>query len=227
MSFSNLEYLYSNLPSRFRREDKDLFLKRFLQTFGETLDDYDEAFDSFFGSIDPDTADARWIEFWLENLFGWRWFPKWFTVGEKRRLYANFGRHLARRGTRRGIELWLLDFGIVARVHTRTLSWGEFVWGESHFAVAEPLHLIVEILFLQSPPSDLHVWGEGAWGEFYYSEPKPLFTDKEILDLLRYVQPHAQEFTVLWSNRQDFAYYNPGGAAGDDLPLYGEENYGD
>ncbi len=196
MSFNN-EYLYDHLPSRFRREDKDLFLKRYLQFFGDTLDDWDGTFEAFFFSIDPATAEGNWIEFWLENLFGWSWFPEWFTVVEKRRLYTNFARHLARRGTRRGIELWLLDFGIVARVHTRTLPWGEFVWGETNWAISEPLNIIVEILFYKSAQRDLHVWGEGAWGEFYYTEPKPLFSLKEILDLVRFVQPHAQEIYLL------------------------------
>lgn len=197
MSFSNQEYLYNHLPSRFRREDKDLFLKRYLEFGGETLDEFDAKFDAFFENIDPATAEENWIEFWLKNLFGWSWFPEWFTVIEKRRLYGNFAKHLARRGTRRGIELWLLDFGIVARVHTRALPWGEFVWGENHFSITEPLYIIVEVLFLQSPRRDLHVWSEGAWGEFYYTEPKPLFAVKEIIDLLRYVQPHAQEFFLL------------------------------
>lgn len=197
MSF-NLEYFYNHLPARFRREDKELFLKRFLTFAGDTLDEWDETFDSFSESINPDTASAEWIKFWLEALFGWSWFPKWFTLDNKRQLYGNFAGHLARRGTRRGIELWLLDFGIVARVHTRTLPWGEFVYGESHFAITEPLHLIVEILFLQSAPQDLAVWGEGAFGEFHYTEPKPLFTEKEILDLIRFVQPHAQDITVIW-----------------------------
>jgi phage tail-like protein len=197
MSFSNRDYLYNNLPARFRRDDKELFLKRFLQFFGDTLDEWDAKFDAFFENINPDTASAEWIKFWLEALFGWSWFPYWFTLANKRQLYGNFARHLARRGTRRGIELWLLDFGIVARVHTRSLPWGEFVYGETHFAITEPLHLIVEILFLQSAPQDLAVWGEGAFGEFYYTEPKPLFTEKEILDLIRFVQPHSQEIIVI------------------------------
>lgn len=198
MSFSNLEYLYENLPARYRREDIELFLKRYLTFFGETLDEYDEKFDEFFESIKPATATDEWIKFWLHNLFGWSWFPHWFNLNNKRNLYANFARHLARRGTRRGIELWLADFGIIARVHTRTAPWGEFVWGESSFAIAEPLHIVIEILHLQAAQTDLHLWGEGAYGEFYYSNPKPLFTNKELFDLIRYVQPHAQEITVIW-----------------------------
>jgi phage tail-like protein len=197
MAFSNHDYFYINLPARFRREDKELFLKRFFQFSGETMDEWDEKFDAFFESINPDTASEIWIDFWLQNLFGWSWFPYWFTLANKQQLYGNFAHHLARRGTRRGIELWLLDFGIVARVHTRALPWGECVYGETHFAITEPLHLIIEILFLQSAPQDLHVWGEGVYGEFYYTEPKPLFTEKEILDLIRFVQPHAQEVIVV------------------------------
>ncbi len=197
MSF-NQQYFYDHLPSRFRREDKDLFLKRFLTFAGDTIDEWDAKFDTFFENINPETAPVNWIVFWLQNLFGWSWFPFWFTTANKRALYGNFARHLARRGTRRGIELWLKDFGIIARVHTRALPYGEFVYGESHFAITEPLRLIVEILFVQSAQQDLHVWGEGAYGEFYYTEPKPLFSEKEILDLIRYVQPHAQEITVIW-----------------------------
>ena len=127
-------------------------------------------------------------------------FPNGSPSPKKRRLYSHFGKHLARPGTRRGIELWLLDFGIIARVHTRTLPWGEFVYGETHYAISEPLHLIVEILFIQSAEADLHVWGEGAFGEFYYSAPKPLFTIKEMMDLIRFVQPHSQEIILILRN---------------------------
>lgn len=200
MSFKNLEYLYNNLPSRFRRDDKELFLKRFLQVFGETLDGWDDQFDVFFENIRPATAEVKWIEFWLESLFGWSWFPWWFLESDKRRLYGNFARHLGRRGTRRGIELFLRDFGIIARVHTRTIPWGEFVWGETNFISAEPLHVLVEILGIESRHRDLHVWGESGYGEFYYVEPRALFTLREIIDLIRYVQPHAQEIFVSWRN---------------------------
>lgn len=198
MSFSNQEYLYEHLPERYRSADADLFLKRYLQFTGETLDEWDGKFDAFFESIDSTTADATWIGFWLDILFGWSWFPWWFTLASKRTLYGHFGRHLGRRGTRRGIELWLADFGIIARVHTRTAPWGEFVWGETSFAIADPLHLIVEILFLQSPAMDQCYYGEGAWGEGYYTDPRPLLTEREIIDLIRYVQPHSQEIIVLW-----------------------------
>ena len=198
MSFSNQEYIYGHLPARYRGADRDLFLKRFLQHLGTTLDEWDGKFDAFFESIDPETADGEWIEFWLEALFGWSWFPRFFTLQNKRQLYGNFARHLARRGTRRGIELWLLDFGIVARVHTRTPPWGEFVWGEATYAITSPLHLVVEILFLQLPEVDMSFWGEAVWGESYYTEPQPMFSEKEILDLIRFVQPHSQEITVVW-----------------------------
>lgn len=209
MSFRNTDYLYSHLPSRFRRDDKDLFLKRYLQFFGDTLDEYDEKFDLFFEHINPDTATEEWIEFWLRELFGWSWFPKWFTLAEKRRLYRNFTRHLARRGTARGIEEWLKDFTIVARVHTRPAFWGEFAWGENVFTTSEPLLVAVEILYVEPRiQTEMSVTGDAAWGESFYSNNEPLFTNAELAALLRYVQPHAQEILLMskqWSRR--FAEY--------------------
>lgn len=195
---NNLDYIYEHLPSRFRRDDEGLFLKRFLQFFGETLDDYDEIFDEFFENIQPDTASENWLAFWLETLFGWSWFPAWFTLEDKRRLYGNFARHLARRGTARGIELWLADFHLLARVHTRPAFYGESVWGEPTIAVSEPLLIPIEILSAEQPsPTDICAVGDGCYGEQFYADYQPLFTQKELRDLLLYVQPNAQEILLM------------------------------
>lgn len=198
MSFNNTDYLYEHLPSRFRREDKDLLLKRYLQFAGETLDEWDAKFDAFFGSIASTTADATWVQFWLDVLFYWSWFPRGFRLADKRRLYGNMARHLARRGTAKGIELWLSDFGIVARVHTRAVTWAEFVWGETAFAVTEPLNLIVEILRLNTPSADASFYGEGPYGEAFYSMPAASITEEEVIALVRYFQPHAHSISIVW-----------------------------
>lgn len=204
MSF-NRDYIYDHLPARYRREDKDTFLKRFLTPVGEVMDGWDTAYDDFHASITPATAAANWIGFWLEQLFGWSWFPRWFTLTDKRRVYGNFARHLARRGTRRGIELFLKDFGIVARVHTRAQGWGEFVWGETAFTITQPLHLIVEILYVRGPRIDASFYGEGPWGEAFYSVPEDPITEDDIIRLIRYQQPHAQVIEVVWR----FSGYEP------------------
>ena len=197
MSF-NLNYLYEHLPSRFRREDKNTFLKRFLIFLGETLDGWDETYDTFHESVQPATAAARWVGFWLMQFFGWSWFPWWFTLADKRRVYGNFARHLGRRGTRRGIELFLRDFGIVARVHLRPVTWGEFVWGETSFSIAQPLHFIIEILSIETPNMDACFWDEGVWGESFYTVPRKPVTEKEIIELVKFQQPHAQVINVYW-----------------------------
>jgi phage tail-like protein len=198
MSFSNQEYLYQHLPSRFRREDKDLFLKRYLQWFGETLDVYDDKFETFSENINPDTASTEWIEFWLENLFDWSWFPSWFTLSDKRRLYGNFARHLARRGTRRGIELWIADFRIHARVYTRPAFVGDVAWGELDLFVTEPLLILIEIFFAEmEAKTEMCSVGDAAWGEGFYIEVPPLFTSAEVEALLRFVQPQAQEILMV------------------------------
>lgn len=198
MSFSNRDHIYDHLPVRYRRGDEELLLKRFLTPAGDVMDGWDVAFDSFHSSIASTTASETWTKFWLLVLFGWAWFPWWFRLVDVRRFYGNFGRHLGRRGTRRGIELWLSDFGIVARVHTRTPPWSEFVWGETTFAIAEPLHIVVEILSLVSPQFDQCYIGQEPWGEAYYVDPRPLLDDQEITDLVKYVQPHSQEITIVW-----------------------------
>lgn len=197
MSF-NLEYLYQHLPARFRRDDKGLLLKRFLQHFGVKLDQYDEVYDTFSERIDPDTATAEWIAFWMLVLFEWSWFPWWFTLADKRRVYGNFARHLARRGTAVGIETFLRDFGIVARVDKRPQTWGEFVWGETGFSVPQPLYLVVEILRIESPRTDASFVGEGVWGESIYTRPRRPFTDADIARLIRYQQVAGQVIDVVW-----------------------------
>ncbi len=208
MPFDNLEYLYEHLPSRFRREDKDLFLKRFLQFFGETLNDYDELFDRFADNINPATADEQWIEFWLDALFGWNWFPKWFRLADKRTLYANFARHLARRGTARGIELFLADFRLTVKVHNRPAFYGEWAWGEHFTAVAEPLLIVIEIISA-APVSapELTVYGAAVWGESVYTNYEPLFTQQEVNALLAYQQPQAQEFLLIPLQEHDQHHY--------------------
>lgn len=196
--FSNLEYLYNNLPSRFRRDDKDLFLKRYLQWFGDVLDDYDSKFDLFFENINPATAGEIWIEFWLRELFGWSWFPTWFTIDDKRRLYGNFATHLARRGTAKGIELWLKDFSLIAKVYTRPKFFGESVWGEENFATHEPLFIVVEILrTAPRPANEAKFYGESGYGEAFFTKNKPLFSNGELLALLQYMQPHGQEILLI------------------------------
>lgn len=194
----NLDYLYNNFPARFRRDDKDLFLKRFLSFFGETADEFDYLFATFPDQINPETARIAFVEFWLRELFGWSWFPVWFSKAAKRQLYGNFAKHLARRGTARGIELWLNDFFIEAKVHKSPMFFGEGFFGEPLIFVSEPLTLIVEIGKV-APPNyieDCSVFSESYFEECYPAESTPLYLLNEVENLLRYVQPQAQEIII-------------------------------
>src|SRR5690348_5507207 len=83
MTFSNTAFLMQHLPGRFVAEDKDGLLERYLSWFGDQLDAWDGTFDEFFESIQPATATAEWIAVWLDGLFGWSWFPWWFTLSER------------------------------------------------------------------------------------------------------------------------------------------------
>lgn len=201
MQSFNQEYLYNHLPARYRREDKELFLKRFLQFFGGTLDDWDAKFDNFYKNINPATAEEKWVEFWLDALFGWSYFPKGFTLAQKRNLYANFAGHLARRGTPRGIRLWLRDFGITARVYSREQFWDEFYFAEDSWMMEEPLVTIIEIY----AGFNLTSYDLGTFDDSFIEDTlifgvnEQIVTDVEIESLLRFVLPYGQEFYVTFS----------------------------
>ena len=196
---NNLEYLYNHLPTRFQRSDNDLFLKRFLQFFGETLDQYDLDFEGFFRQINPVTARIEFVVFWLQQLFDWNWFPRWFADADKRRLYGNMAaHHLARRGTAGGIKEWLADFYIESVVHKSPQFYEETFYGEPLIFVTEPLVIIVEIGKV-APPNyreDMSVYGESFYGEAFCSNADPLYTKNEVENLLRHVQPNAQEIVI-------------------------------
>jgi phage tail-like protein len=206
----NTDYLYEHLPARFRRADEGLFLKRLLTFAGDTLDAWDNALDAFWQRIHPSTASAEFVVWWLYSLFGWSWFPRWFTLANKRTLYANFARHLARRGTRRGIELWLLDFGVVARVAARPRAYDDDFYGEGGWLVDEPLVLVVEILGYQDYLNvDRYAYGDSFYHEAYYTPAEELWTRGEIEALLRYVWPVGQEMFVVWAAHPPYTEITP------------------
>lgn len=201
MQSFNQEYLYNHLPARYRREDQELFLKRFLQFFGGTLDGWDSKFESFFENINPETAAEEWIEFWLEALFGWSYFPKGFTLAQKRNLYSNFARHLARRGTPHGIELWLKDFGITSRVYSNACYWEEFYFGEAGWMMDEPLVTIIEIYAgFNLISQDFGTFDDSVIEDtLIFGFNEQIVSSVEIESLLRFVQPFGQAFYVTYS----------------------------
>lgn len=201
MQSFNQEYLYNHLPARYRREDQDLFLKRFLQFFGISLGEWDTKYEHFFENIKPVTATEEWVEFWLNALFGWSYFPKGFTLAQKRNLYANFAGHLARRGTPDGIKLWLRDFGITARVYSRAAYWDEFYFAEDSWMMEEPLITIIEIYAGFNLTSyDLGTYDDCIVEEsLYFGVIEQIVTNVEVESLLRFVQPFGQAFYVTFA----------------------------
>jgi phage tail-like protein len=196
-AFSNLNYLYEHLPSRYRRADADLFLKRFLSWFGGELDGIDNQLDSFYLKIKPETAPEEFIEWWLYALFGWSWFPSWVTLAQKRAFYGDIAAHYARRGTARGIEEFLLAFGVSAKVHNRPIFWGEFVWGEDDWAISDALGFVVEIFpTTNAVPADETFWGELIFGESHFATPGESLQRVDVEELLRFQQPASQEIII-------------------------------
>lgn len=190
MSFSNLDYLYDHLPGRMRRADVDLFLKRFSSWFGSELDKVDATLDTFHERIAPATASEEFIEWWLFSLFGWDWFPAWFTLDLKRLFYAKIAQHYARRGTARGITEFLAAFGIKARVITSPQFYGEFTVGEDGWLLDGPLVVIVQIYPQAAAlPEDLSFYGEWTTGESSIADPALVIGRFDLDALLRFQQP--------------------------------------
>jgi phage tail-like protein len=198
MTISNLDYLYNHLPARFRRADAEqLFLKRFLQWFGEEMDGADLKFDTFDEKINADTAPEEYLDWWLYSLFGWTFFPTWFTVGRKRDFYKSITVHYARRGTERGIRELLAAFGVTAYVQTRPLIWGDFVWGEPLVSINAPLGISVSILpRVDAVNEELSYWGEFIWGESVLASPSEQLQQVDVDALLRFEQPLATVIMV-------------------------------
>ncbi len=193
----NTDYLYEHLPARFRREDAGLFLKRFLQFFGLELDSFDLIYDTFFEKINPDTAPESFIDWWLWALFGWGWFPSWFSLAQKRQFYKGIAKHYARRGTARGIEEFLAAFGVRARVVTTTPPVGELALGEDEWLMTEPLGIVVQ-LFPQAAAvaEDLDAVGEFALGESHTATLSRAVMRVDVDQLLRFQWPLAQTIVI-------------------------------
>jgi hypothetical protein len=193
MSFSNTEYLYQHLPGRMRRDDAGAFLKRFLSWVGNELDGVDQKLDTFYLNIAPGTATSEFIDWWLYALFGWGWFPTWFTLDERRNFYSHMTQHLARRGTPVGIQKFLADFGVGCVVETGPTFWGDFFWDERGWLFTGPNVMVVR-LFPQYPAVsvDAMFWGEAAWGDDYWGEQGQNIQLVDVDQLLRWEWPLAQ-----------------------------------
>ena len=197
MSINNLNYLYDHLPARYRQNDENLFLKRFLSWFGGELDGVDEQLDSFYLKIKPETAPEKFIEWWLYALFGWSWFPPFFTPDHKRLFYANIARVYARRGTARGIEEFLAMFGVSAKVYNRPVVWGEFAYGENTWTISDALGFVVQVFpSTAAVAEDQSFWGEFLWGESHFAAATESIQRIDVEALLRFQQPISQEIII-------------------------------
>lgn len=199
MSFSNLNYLWEHLPALYRlsAEGDDHFLKRFLSSIGAELDRVDEEFDGFHLKLAPETAPQEFVEYWLWSLFGWGYFPEWFNLAQRRSFYANVGRHYARRGTKRGIEEFLRDFGVTARVINQPQYWGEFTVGEDEWMITQPLGVVIQIFpGTAAAPEDQTFYGEFTVGEDHAAPPLRSLGKVDVDALLRFQQPVGQIFMI-------------------------------
>jgi phage tail-like protein len=202
-SLNNLEYLYNHLPTRYRVADAehDLFLKRFLSVVGEELDGFDLKLDTLFEKVAPVRytleQNTEWTEFFLYALFGWGWFPPWFTAEQKRAFYGGISRLYAMRGTARGIEEFLSAFGIKARVIVSTPAVGELTLGEDEWLMAEPLGIVVQVFpDAAAVQDDLDAIGEFAVGESHVATPSQSLERSDLDRLLRFQWPLGQAIFI-------------------------------
>lgn len=198
-AFSNLDYLYSHLPEHYRVADaeQNYLLKRFLTPFGAELDGFDAKLDTFYEKLNADTAPEEYLDWWLYSLFGWAWFPPWFTLARKREFYKHIPEHYAKRGTAEGIRALLAAFGVTAYVQAKPLIWGEWVWGEPLVSISGPLGISVSILpRVDAAPEELSFWGGFVWGEGVLATPGAQLQQVDVDALLRWGQPLATVIMV-------------------------------
>lgn len=199
MSFNNLAYLYERLPAHMRRDDEEVGyqLKRFLSHFCLELDNYDELYDTFHQMISPETATEEFLNWWLWSLFGWAWFPVWFTLEQKRNFYRDIATHYARRGTARGIREFLAAFGIKAEVITQPVFYGEWTTGQDTWSMTGPLNIIVRIYpYTAGVSENISFYGEWTTGEDVIANPSRTIERVDIDALLRFQQPAGQHIFI-------------------------------
>jgi hypothetical protein len=192
MAFSNTDYLYQHLPARMRRDDTSAFLKRYISWIGNELDGVDQKYDQFYLQINPGTATSDFIDWWLYALFGWGWFPTWFTLDERRAFYAHMTQHLARRGTAIGIQKFLADFGVGCVVEKGPAFYGDTFWGDRGWLFSGPNVMVVR-LFPQLPavPADASFFSETAYGDEFYGPPGQNIGTVDVDALLRWEWPEG------------------------------------
>jgi phage tail-like protein len=187
VTFSNLDHQYNHLPARYRAADRTLLLKRFLSFFGEQLDKFDHDFETFHELVRASTAPEQFVEYWCWAFFGWGWFPSYFTPGQKRAFYGDLARHLARRGTKRGIEGFLAAFGVRARVFNYDWHWEEFYWDEEEWAVTAPLAFVIQIFPMRDAAAgERDHWEEFFWDDAYFSADDSVIGHADLEALLRF-----------------------------------------
>lgn len=190
MSSLSLEYLYARLPAFMQRDDAALFLKRFLSPLCAEVDAVDALFDAFHRQIAPETASEEFINWFLWSLFGWAYFPGWFTLEQKRAFYRDVALHYARRGTREGIETFLRAFGITARVFNEPEYFEEAYFDEDGWTMTGPLGLVVQIFpSAAALPSDLDYFEEAFLEESYAFLPSGSLARADVDALLDFQQP--------------------------------------
>jgi phage tail-like protein len=190
-AINNTDYLYGHLPARMVRDDAELFLRRFLTPVGEALDSFDEAVDTFAEKIAPDTSPNPFVVWWLYSLFGWGWFPVWFTLADRRAFYANITRHYAERGTLKGIQSFLAAFGLRTIVEAEGRVWDEQCFDEDVWSVDAPLGIVVRV-FPEAPAvdGDLEFYDDLATlDESIAADPGESVQRADVEALLRFLWP--------------------------------------
>jgi phage tail-like protein len=197
MSISNLDYQFNCLTSRYRNADGQGLLKRFLSFFGEQLDKFDQDFETLYQKVKSETAPEQFVEFWCWSFFGWSWFPSWWTLPQKQAFYGDLAKHLARRGTKAGIEGFLRAFGVHAVVFNRPEYWGSFYWGASDWTMTGPLALVVRVYPMRDvAASEMATWGEFFWQDAYFAPENGVVEQSDVEALLRFQAPLSQDIYI-------------------------------
>lgn len=174
----------AGLPGPYAVEARD-FWNRAFSIVAEELAAIDRLLDRFDLLLYAESAPEEWIDWILQEWFGWTLIPEGYPLSRRRRLLYrdqshNLALHYQRRYTVVGIRELLREFGVIADVVDRPLYVGDYLTTRG---VTTPLNVWVRILYREPWESPKDNYIGNYVGHTYVYRTQPLVTNQFICAL--------------------------------------------